>query len=117
MKIVDFHHADARSAVLPGKNGCVISGWKRGENGRFEVVRRRNARRSDLTFLRELRLVVHLPVVVTSHQSAVPVMELERRISEGVADAESGQRRAIPRMRMELAWLLPPRINPPIITL
>src|SRR5947208_432164 len=96
MKIVDFHHADACCVVLPGKNGCVTPGWKRGENGRLEVVRRRNPRRSDLTFLRELRLVVHLPVVVASDQGAVAVMELERRISEGVADAESGQRRSNP---------------------
>ena len=88
--IVDFHRAYARAVVEAGEDGRVEPGWQRRGNRRLLRIRRRQAGGGNL---RSLGGII-LPVVIGEDQCAVLVTQLERRIGQGVRDAERGQARA-----------------------
>ena len=79
--IVDFHQPDAGRAADALNNRGVGSGVEGRVERRFPRIRRRQARIGD-----GLRIRTLLPVVIRLQDGAVAVVELERRIGEGIGD-------------------------------
>ncbi len=81
-EVVGLDQGDASAATEPAHDRGVGAGIEGGEDGRFEVVVRRETARDDFRFLGVA------PVVVRHHRSAVGVVQLERGIGQRVGHAK-----------------------------
>ena len=76
-KSINFDQADAGAASLPGDDRGVGAGAERLEQGRLEIILRRETGRFDIS------LVCVFPVVIAGNEDPVLVAEFEGRIGPG----------------------------------
>jgi membrane protease YdiL (CAAX protease family) len=81
LQIVDLNQADAGRVVYPAHDGGVIARGEQTDEGRFQVVRRRESGGFDLRLL-AAPIRTRFPIIVAGDRGSVSIMQFQGRIAQ-----------------------------------